>query len=464
MSKNKKSVSLETVVAWAKRRGFVFPASDIYGGLANTYDYGPYGTQLKNNIRDMWWDRYIKRRGDIYGIDSTIILRPEVWEASGHTASFADVMVEDKITHKRYRADHLVEDFFQKKGQEVKADGLEPEELGKMLAENGIKSPDGNELSEPKRFNQLFQTEIGIIAGDKNKAYLRGEIAQGLFLNFKNIRDAFSPKLPFGIGQVGKAFRNEITPGKFTYRTLEFDLMEFEYFFDPSESDWDKMFESWKKDMHEFALELGLKEDQLRWRPHEDFERSHYSTRTEDLEFDFPWGFKEMWGLAYRTDFDLKNHTENSGKDLSYIYPGGERVIPHVVEPTFGLSRTASILMFAAYEEEELEDGNTRTVMRFSPKVAPVKAAILPLQKDDKLQALATDIYEELRGEFTCEYESKGNIGKMYRRQDEIGTPFCVTVDFDSLEDKMVTVRDRDTMEQTRVAITELKGYLQSRL
>jgi glycyl-tRNA synthetase len=455
-----KPVDLEQVVAWAKRRGFVFPASDIYGGLANTYDYGPYGTQLKKNIQDLWWKRFIQEREDIYGIDSTIILRPEVWEASGHTASFADVMVEDAVTHKRYRADHLVEEHYFKKGEEYNAGALGPEELDKLIAELKIKSPDGNPLGSSRRFNQLFETEIGIIAGAKNKAYLRGEIAQGLFMNFKNIRDSFSPKLPFGIGQAGKAFRNEITPGKFIFRTLEFDLMEFEYFFDPAHNNWEELYDYWQKEIYEFALEIGLKEEDLRWRPHTEDELSHYSKRTEDLEFKFPWGFKEMWALAYRTDFDLRNHTEKSGKDLSYIYADGSRVIPHVVEPTFGLSRTASILMFAAYTEEELPDGQSRVVMKFPAKIAPVTVAVLALQKDERLEAAAREIFNALKKDFVVEYESKGNIGKMYRRHDEIGTPMCLTVDYETLDDKMVTVRDRDTMEQKRVAISDLANHI----
>ncbi|HEC65048.1 MAG TPA: glycine--tRNA ligase [bacterium] len=458
-----KQVTLEKITAWAKRRGFVFRGSDLYGGLANTYDWGPYGIMLKRNIENLWWDRYIDSRDDIHGIDSTILLKSDVWEASGHTESFADAMVEDKISHKRYRADHLLEEHFEKKGKEVKVDGLPLEELTKMLKENKIKSPDGNELTEPKFFNQLFQTEIGIIAGDKNKSYLRGEIAQGLFLNFKNIVDSIHPKLPFGIGQSGKAFRNEITPGKFTFRTLEFDLMEFEYFFDNEKEDSKKFYEYWKKDMDQFANLLGLKKKNIRWRPHEEFERSHYSERTEDLEYEFPWGFKEMWGLAYRTDFDLKNHQEKTGKDLSYSYPDGKKVVPHVIEPSFGLSRTATIVMFDAYTEEEVK-GNTRVFMKFDPQIAPIKAAVFPLQKDGKLGKLAKDVYSDLKKSYSVSYDDAGNIGKMYRRQDEIGTPWCITVDYDSLKDKKVTVRDRDTMKQERVEIAKLNSWLKTKL
>jgi len=517
-----KHVTLEKIVALAKRRGFVFPASDIYGGMANTYDWGPYGVALKKNIEKGGWETFISARDDIYPIDSSILLRAEVWEASGHTASFADVMVEDKVNHKRYRADHLAEDeanrmlgkilkenasvalelesrannyhggsfdgriaqilggygpedwsVEQKKNalvdfglyksgkfvQEAKQDGLSPEQLGKILYFLHVLSPDGNELTEPKRFNQLFSTEVGIISGEKNTAYLRGEIAQGLFLNFKNIYDTFHPSLPFGIGQSGKAFRNEITPGQFTFRTLEFDLMEFEYFFDKDKTSWEELYESWKTEMIQFAKKLGIKEENLRWRAHEDFERSHYSLRTEDVEYEFPWGFKEMWGLAYRTDFDLKNHMEKSGKDLRYTYPDGSKVLPHVVEPTFGLSRTDNIVLMDAYTEEEV-NGETRVVMKFDKSIAPVYVAVFPLLKDEQLVSKAKEVYALLRPNFTCEFENKGNIGKMYRRHDEIGTPYCVTIDHQTLEDGTVTLRDRDTMQQERVKIEELEGKL----
>lgn len=456
-------VTLEKVVAWSKRRGFIFPSSEIYGGMANVYDFGPYGTQLKENVRNLWLKTFVNDREDIFAIDSSVILNPKVWEASGHTASFADVMVEDKVNHKRHRADHLIEEFYARKGEDIKVDGKSPEELAQIIKDNNIKSPDGNELTEPKRFNQLFQTEVGIIAGEKNKTYLRGEIAQGLFMNFKNILDSIHPKLPFGIGQAGKAFRNEITMGKFTFRTLEFDLMEFEYFFDKDKQNWEELFEYWKSEMSKFAQALGVNSENLRWREHEEFERSHYSTRTEDLEYKFPWGFKEMWGLAYRTDFDLRNHQEKSGKDLRYTYPDGTKVLPHVVEPTFGLSRLITILVFDAYREEEV-NGKIRTFMKFDPKIAPVKFALFPLQKDEKLRGFAKDIHADLRKLYIGEFDDSGNIGKMYRKQDEIGTPFCITVDYESLNDNTVTIRDRDTMQQERIKIQELNNYLKSRL
>jgi glycyl-tRNA synthetase len=454
-----KHVTLEKIAALAKRRGFVFPASDIYGGMANTYDWGPYGVALKKNIERLWWSTFISGRNDMYGIDSSILLRPEVWEASGHTASFADVMVEDKVNHKRYRADHLIEEYYHKRREEIKVDGKSPEELGQMIVSLGIKSPDGNELTEPKRFNQLFSTEVGIISGEKNTAYLRGEIAQGLFLNFKNIYDTFHPLLPFGIGQSGKAFRNEITPGQFTFRTLEFDLMEFEYFFDKDKTSWEQLYESWKTEMIQFAKRLGIKGENMRWRAHEDFERSHYSSRTEDVEYEFPWGFKEMWGLAYRTDFDLKNHTEKSGKDLRYTYADGSKTLPHVIEPTFGLSRTATIVMMDAYTEEEV-NGETRVVMKFAKSIAPVQVAVFPLLKDETLVSKAKEVYQKLKDNYTVEFENKGNIGKMYRRQDEIGTPYCITIDHQTLEDGTVTLRDRDTMEQERVKVEEIESKL----
>jgi len=448
-----KNFDLEKFKGWAKDKGFVYPSSEIYGGLASTYDFGPYGAQLKENIKNAWWKRFIQQRSEIYGIDSSVIINPKVWEASGHTDSFADVMVEDVVNHKRYRADHIIEDHFDKKGEEVKVDGKTASELQEIIESEGIKSPDGNEFSKARTFNQLFETEIGIIEEGKNKAYLRGEIAQGLFINYKNIIDSMHPKLPFGIGQAGKAFRNEITKGQFTHRTLEFDLMEFEYFFDPESQDWNELFEFWKDEINDFALSLGIKKGNLRWRPHEEFELSHYSSRTEDLEYNYPWGFKEMFAIAYRTDFDLKNHQEKSGAKLEYIYPDGKkRLIPHVIEPTFGLSRFITVILIDAYTEEEV-NGDKRVVLKLNPEIAPVKMAVLPLMKNPELQAKAKEIFEKLNETMAVEYDESGSIGKRYRRQDEIGTPKCITVDFDTLKDGTVTVRDRDTMEQERVSV-----------
>ncbi len=460
---NNKDDLLSKVVSLCKRRGFIFPSSELYGGLANAYDYGPYGAEMKENAKDLWWKKFIRDRKDIYGIDSSIIVNPKIWEASGHVAGFADVMVEDKVTHQRHRADHVIEDYFTAKGKEVKVDGKSAGELQEIIEKEDIKSPDGNEMTPARKFNNLFETEIGIIVGEKNKAYLRGEIAQGLFTNFKNILDSMRPKLPFGIGQVGKAFRNEITKGQFTFRTLEFDLMEFEYFFDPEKQKWEELFEYWQKEIHDFALELGINKKNLRWRPHEEFELSFYSKRTEDLEYKFPWGFKEMFACAYRTDYDLANHEKHSGQDLKYVGEDGKKIVPHVVEPTFGLSRLITILLMDAYREEEVK-GETRVFLKLDKKIAPVKVAVLPLAKKETLTDPAKEIFEDLKNEFVAEYDETQSIGKRYRRQDEIGTPLCVTFDFESLEDKAVTVRDRDTMKQDRVKINELKEYLKKKL
>jgi glycyl-tRNA synthetase len=466
-AKKQNKLTLEKLTAFAKTRGFIYPSSEIYGGLANTYDFGPYGTALKENIRNLWWKIFIQRRGDIYGIDSSIIINPKIWEASGHVANFGDVMVEDRVTRKRYRADHIIEDFFAKKGEEVKVDGKTAEELQQIIEENGIKSPDGNEMTPARKFNLLFKTEIGIIEGAGAQTYLRGEIAQGLFVNFKNIIESMHPKLPFGIGQAGKAFRNEITKGQLTHRTLEFDLMEFEYFFDPETQDWNELYEYWKAEMEKFVEALGIKRENIRWRRHEEFELSHYSKRTEDIEYNYPWGFKEMFGLAYRTDFDLSNHEKHSGKELKYIYPDGKRVTPHVIEPTFGLSRLVTIMLIDAYEEEEVKassgETETRIVLRLNNELAPVKVAVLPLMKKNGLAEKAKEIYDSIKRDFVCEYDESGSIGKRYRRQDEIGTPYCVTIDFDTLEKGTVTVRDRDSMKQEIIKVGDLMNWLRSK-
>jgi len=454
---------LQNIVSLSKRRGFVFPSCEIYGGLANTYDYGHYGSLLKENIKSLWFKKFFESRQDIYRIESSIILNPKVWEASGHVATFADVMVEDLENHKRYRADHLIEEHFAKLGTEKIVDGMSAEELQVIIEQEGILSPDGNNLSTAKKFNLLFETEIGIIEGEGNKAFLRGEIAQGIFLNYKNIVDSMSPKLPFGVGQAGKAFRNEITKGQFTFRTLEFDLMEFEYFFDPEVNDWNELFEYWMKEVNQFALDCGVTKDNLRFREHEDFELSHYSKRTVDLEYKFPWGFKEMFACAYRTDFDLKNHAEKSNQKLNFTYPDGKKITPHVIEPTFGLSRFVTIVLMDAYRQENI-DGSDRVYLKLDPKIAPVKLAVFPLVKKEPLQNLAKDILSTFSTKFNVEYSETGSIGKRYRKQDEIGTPYCLTVDFDSLDDNCVTIRNRDTLEQERVSIDELENYFSSRL
>lgn len=453
---------MEEIIALAKRRGFFYPSSAIYGGLANTWDFGHYGVLLKNNLRDLWIKRFVTDRQDMSLVDSSVILNPKVWEASGHVAGFNDALVDCRNCKLRTRADHLIEDHIKDK----KVEGLTMDELTEIIKKNpDMKCPKCKKYDwvlPVRKFNLLFETNIGIIEGSKSKAYLRGELAQGIFMNFRQVLDTMRVKVPFGIASVGTCFRNEITLGQGVFRTLQFDLMEFEYFI--KESMWKEVFEKWQKEMWAFALELGLDEKKLRFREHEEFERSHYSKKTVDIEYQFPFGWKEMWGLAYRTDFDLKNHMKNSGVDLTYRDPlTGEEFVPHVIEPTFGLSRLLITLIINSYKEEEV-NGKKRVVLRFHPALAPIQAAIFPLQKDDKLRELSKKMYGKLKSKFRMEYDDAGNIGKMYRRQDEIGTPYCITVDYKTLEDNSVTVRDRDTMAQERIATDKLEDYLISKL
>ena len=451
---------MEKIVALCKRRGFIYPSSEIYGGLANTWDFGHYGTLLKNNLRDWWWKKFVLERDDMVGIDASIFLNPKVWEASGHVTGFTDVLVDCKSCHYRTRADHLIEDNI----KDIKVEGLQVNKLAKIIRDNNLKCSKCGKVdwTDARKFNLLFETNIGILEESKSKAYLRGEIAQGIFLNFKNVLNTMRIKIPFGIAQQGKAFRNEITMGQFIHRTLEFDLMEFEYFIRPSQ--WSEKYEYWKKNMWEWTRELGINEKNLRWREHEAHERSHYSKKTMDIEYHYPFGWKEMFGLAYRTDFDLKNHSKFSGKDLTYVdSQTKEKFIPHVIEPTFGLSRLVGVIIFDAYREDDVK-GKNRIYLKFNPMLAPIKVAVFPLQKDEKLGKLAKKIYQELKPKFTTEFDDAGNIGKMYRRQDEIGTPYCVTIDYQTLEDEMVTVRDRDTMKQVRVGIGKLEEYIRKKL
>lgn len=447
----------DKVTALAKRRGFIYPSSEIYGGLANTWDFGPVGTLLKNNIRDLWWKKFVLDRDDMVGLDASIFLSPKVWEASGHVSNFTDALIDCRNCHFRTRADHLIEDAL----PDTKVEGLPVEELTKLIHENKIRCPKcgKSEWTEVRKFNLLFESEVGIIEEGKSKVYLRGEIAQGIFVNFKNVLNTSRVRVPFGIAQIGKAFRNEITLGQLVHRTLEFDLMEFEYFVKPDT--WEKMFDMWREKMGEFVLELGLKKENVRWREHEEFERSHYSKRTMDIEYKYPFGFKEMFGIAYRTDFDLKNHQEHSGKDLSYTDPEtGEKYIPHVIEPTFGLSRLVGVVLFDAYHE----DGD-RVVLKLDPKIAPYKAAVFPLlaNKPDLVKK-ARSIYESLKKDYLVAWDERGNIGKRYFAQDEIGTPFCITIDFETLEDNAVTVRSRDTAKQERISLDKLSNYLQTKI
>lgn len=447
---------LDNVTALAKRRGFIYPSSEIYGGLANTWDFGPIGTLLKNNIRDLWWKKFVLDRDDIVGLDASIFLSPKVWEASGHVASFTDALVDCRNCHFRTRADHLIEDAV----SDTKVEGLPVEELTKLIKEHKITCPKcgKTDWTEVRRFNLLFESSIGIIEEGKSKVYLRGEIAQGIFINFKNVLDTTRVRVPFGIAQQGKAFRNEITLGQLVHRTLEFDLMEFEYFIYPQ--DWEQIYQMWQNEMWAWTQELGLKQENLRWREHKEFERSHYSKKTMDIEYKYPFGWKEMFGLAYRTDFDLKNHSEKSGKDLSYTDPvTGEKYIPHVIEPTFGLSRLVGVVLFDAYKEEE-----DRIVLQLHPKLAPYKAAVFPLLANkEELVSKARSVYEELKREFVVTWDSRGNIGKRYLYQDEIGTPYCFTIDFQSLEDDTITVRDRDTKKQERIPAVDAASYLRKK-
>lgn len=451
---------MDQIVALCKRRGFVYPSSEIYGGMANTWDLGHYGTLLRNNLRDAWWKKFVLDRDDMVGIDASTLLSPKVWEASGHVAGFADAMVDCRNCHFRTRADHLIEENV----ENIKVEGLPVDKLNEIIEKYKLKCPHcgKTELTEARNFNLLFKTHIGIVDESKSLAYLRGEIAQGIFINFKNVVNTMRVRLPFGIAQQGKAFRNEITMGQFIHRTLEFDLMEFEYFI--NETDWETTYATWQKEMWQWAVALGLNTQNLRWREHESHERSFYSKKTMDIEYHYPFGWKEMFGLAYRTDYDLKNHSIHSGVDMSYTdSKTGKKSIPHVIEPTFGLSRLVGIVIFDSYREETIND-KPRIYLKLSPKLAPIKVAVFPLQKDDLLKEKATIIYRRLKANYTAEFDDAGNIGKMYRRQDEIGTPYCVTIDYDTLKDDMVTVRERDTMKQERVAVSRLLDYIDHKI
>ena len=449
---------MEKIVSLCKRRGFVFPGSEIYGGLANTWDYGPMGTALKKNIQDAWWKFFVESRLDMVGLDAAILMNPRVWQASGHVDNFNDAMVDCKKCKARHRADHLIENAV----DGIKVEGLEPKDLDKLIESNKIKCPTCGEhdFTKARVFNLLFQTYIGPVAKDSSPVYLRGELAQSMFVDFKSILDCSRKKLPFGIAQVGKCFRNEITPGNFIFRTIEFDLMEFEWFI--REEEWEKWFDYWISEMKKFLYILGIDDKKTRVREHDKKELSHYSKRTADIEFETPFGWKELYGCAYRTNFDLKNHQEKSGEKLEYFDPEtNEKFIPHVIEPTFGLNRSLLMVLFSAYDEEEVA-GETRVVLRLNKNIAPFKVAVLPLLT--KLNADAKKVWEKLAPHFATDFDVTGSIGKRYRRQDEIGTPYCVTFDFDTLNDQAVTVRDRDSMKQERVKIDSLINYLNEKL
>lgn len=450
---------MDKLVALCKRRGFIFPGSELYGGLANTYDYGPLGTELLRNIKNLWWKNFVQDRSDIVGLDAGIISHHRIWEASGHVAGFADAMIDCKNCKARMRADHLIENYFEQKGKEKKVEGLSLEELEKIVEENKIPCPNcgKNAWTKIRKFNLLFPVQLGIVEGEGGHGYLRGETAQGMFTNFRNVVDSTRVRLPFGIAQLGKSFRNEITPGNSVFRTIEFEQAEIEYFFDPENNDWEKLFNQWKEAMFNFVTkQLGVKADNLRWREHSDEERSFYSKRTEDLEYKFPFGFKELWGLAYRTDYDLTKHAQFSKKDLSITDPQtNKKIVPHVIEPAVGINRLLLMTLLDSYAE----DGE-RVILKLNPKIAPYKVAVFPLLANKKeLVDKARSIYDDLKKDLMVAWDDRGNIGKRYFAQDEAGTPFCITVDFQTLEDDTVTVRDRDTGKQDRISISGFPAY-----
>ncbi len=455
--------SMDKVVALAKARGFVYPGSEIYGGLANTWDYGPLGVELKNNVKKAWWKKFVQESPYNTGVDCAILMNPQVWVASGHVGGFNDPLMDCKQCHERFRADKIIEDYLKEKNIDETPDGWSNEKMKNYIDENKIPCPScgSTDFTDIRQFNLMFKTHAGVTEDSKNVVYLRPETAQGIFVNFKNVQRTSRKKIPFGICQVGKSFRNEITPGNFTFRTREFEQMELEFFCKPgTEIEW---FDYWKKYCVDFLKSLNIKEENIVMIDHEKEELAHYSNATTDIEYMFPFGKGELWGIASRTDYDLKKHSEHSGEALDYFDQAtGEKYIPYCVEPSLGADRVTLAFLCEAYDEEELEGGDIRTVLRFHPALAPVKAAVLPLSK--KLTDDAMKIYEELSKYFYCDFDDASSIGKRYRRQDEIGTPFCITYDFDSKDDNAVTVRDRDSMEQERVKISELKDYLSARV
>jgi glycyl-tRNA synthetase, dimeric type len=456
--------SMEKIIALAKSRGFVYPGSEIYGGLANTWDYGNLGVELKNNVKAAWWQKFIKESPYNVGVDCAILMNPQTWIASGHLGSFSDPLMDCKECHERFRADKIIEDYMQENGITIEGsvDAWSNDEMKKYIDEHEIACPTcgKHNFTDIRQFNLMFKTFQGVTEDAKNVVYLRPETAQGIFVNFKNVQRTSRKKVPFGIGQIGKSFRNEITPGNFTFRTREFEQMELEFFCKPgTDLEW---FDYWRGFCRDWLIALGIKEEQMRLRDHDKEELSFYSNATTDIEFLFPFGWGELWGIADRTDYDLNRHQEVSGQDLSYFDDEtSERYIPYVIEPSLGADRVTLAFLCAAYDEETLEGGDTRTVLHFHPALAPVKIGILPLSK--KLNEGALKISEELSKYYNVEFDDRGNIGKRYRRQDEIGTPFCITYDFDSENDNAVTVRDRDSMEQIRVPISELKAYFEDK-
>lgn len=441
---------LEDITSLAKRRGFIYPGSDVYGGLSGTWDYGPLGVALKRNIMQLWWKMFVESRDDMYGVDASILMNQKVWQASGHVDTFVDPLTEDTVNHRRYRTDHILKD------NGVDPEGMTMEQMDEVIAEKNIMSPDGNPLGKSRTFNMMFKTHVGATHDENSISYLRPETAQGIFTNYKNVVDNFYPNLPFGLAQQGKAFRNEISPRDFVFRSREFEQMEIEYFVNPE--NWQESFEALLADIHEFLGALGLPKENIHELEVPEADRAHYSQRTVDIEFDFPIGKEELLGLAYRTDFDLRNIQENSGKSMEYTIKGtNDRFIPHVIEPSFGVERLLMAVLSSAYTEDKVGD-ETRIVMKFPEHLAPVKYAVSPLLKNKpELVEKAREVYGILKKKHgAVMWDDNGNIGKRYRRQDEIGTPYCVVIDFDSLEDDSVTIRDRDSTEQRRVSIADL--------
>ena len=455
--------SMEKIVSLCKNRGFIYPGSEIYGGLANTWDYGPLGSELKNNVKKAWQKKFIQECKYNVGLDAAIFMNPETWVATGHVGGFSDPLIDCKECKTRHRADKLIEEWATQNGQDLVADGWSDEEMIKFMDDHNINCPNcgKHNFTGIRKFNLMFKTFQGVTEDSTSQIYLRPETAQGIFVNFKNVMRTTRRKLPTGIAQIGKAFRNEITPGNFTFRTREFEQMELEFFCKPgSDEEW---FKYWEEFCKNWLLSLGMDENNIRLRQHSKEELVFYSKGTTDIEFKFPFGWGELWGIADRTNYDLSRHMEHSKQDLSYLDPEtNEKYIPYVIEPSLGCDRATLAFLCNSYEEEEIAEGDTRTVLHLHPALAPYKVAVLPLSK--KLSEKATEVYEKLAKDFMCDYDEAGSIGKRYRREDEIVTPYCVTIDFDTLEDNQVTIRDRDTMEQVRVSIDELNDWVKNKI
>jgi len=461
MENSKKT--MDKIVALCKNRGFIFPGSEIYGGLANSWDYGPLGVEFKNNVKRAWWKKFVQESRYNVGLDSAIIMNPEAWVASGHVGGFSDPLMDCKSCKARHRADKLIEEYAFQNGTSDNPASWSFEQMAAFIKEKGIVCPDcgGSDFTDIKKFNLMFKTFIGVTEDSTNTVYLRPETAQGIFVNFNSVQRSARKKLPFGVAQIGKSFRNEITPGNFVFRTREFEQMELEFFCKPgTDLEW---FNYWKNFCHQWLLNLGMKDENLRLRDHDPEELCFYSKATTDFEFLFPFGWGELWGVADRTDYDLGQHQNHSGKDMTYFdQETGEHYIPYVVEPSLGADRVALAFLVDAYDEEELSEGDVRVVLHLHPALAPIKAAVLPLSK--KLSEKALELYDDLAKDFMVDFDETGSIGKRYRREDEIGTPFCITYDFDTENDGCVTVRDRDTMEQVRIPLSEVKAYITERL